>query len=65
MPTLCPTLRRVWKSTEMRPAIPFPAGALRQQAEKKLKDQLQPAPVRPAEAEIAAFVARFGTPAQK
>jgi hypothetical protein len=38
--------------------------ALEQQAQKKLKELLQPEPARPAKAEIAAFVARFGAKAQ-
>jgi hypothetical protein len=37
--------------------------ALQQQAVEKLEDLSRPKPARPAE--IAAFVARFGTPAQK
>ncbi len=38
--------------------------ALEQQAQKKLKELLQPEPARPAKAEIAAFVARFGAKTQ-
>jgi hypothetical protein len=38
--------------------------ALEQRAQKKLKELLQPEPARPAKAEIAAFVARFGAKAQ-
>jgi len=41
-----------------------PAARLSSRPKKKLKELLQPEPARPAKAEIAAFVARFGAKTQ-